>query len=381
MTKTPQDGQLTEWQKRNLEFQARKKERQAAKEKEEAKRLEERWQQFRPQGASAPFTPRDLDQPQPSTLPFPDPIKPEKEPSEAAEPQPTQSLPTPKKRTFSSSHRQGLNLITWASLVLLFSLFMISPYSKEKIFVVTGTSKTTTAEVLAATGIKDSDYIISLIGRLKEHEKALIAKNPWVKSASISYSFPQTFKILVKEHPIVAYNLTNKGYRPVLSTGQQIDQFGDGQLPEGFLPLFFDKASDRKDFIQQYIQLDQDLRQAIQEVNFADNAATADLLILTMAEGHTVRVPLSELAKKLPYYQSIKKDLLYPTIIDMEVGIYTTTPELEALASETRASHKQKQREQEALEKQEATSSSSSGRSRTETETETSSSSSTTSSD
>lgn len=358
-TKIPEQPPLTEWQKRNLEFQQRKLERQAAQERAEAQKQEEKRQQLTQQlnksNEKAPQ--KSADKGKGTASPKTKPVK-------------------PKKPLLSSADKKALPLLLLSALVLLLSLFMISPYSKQKTFVVTGNDHVSQADVVTATGIKDQDYITSLIGRLKAYEKAVAKNNPWVKTAKITYDFPNTFHISVEESPIIAYNQTKDGYRPVLANGHLIATYGDGQLPELALALPFEKEADRLSFVSQFMTLTPELRSSVQSLTFANSQATKDLLVLTMAEGHTVRVPLSEIALKLPYYQSIKKDLIYPTIVDMEVGIYTTFPELETQASETKASRERERKEQEALASQAASTAASSSQTETSSSSTTASSSS-----
>jgi len=42
-----------------------------------------------------------------------------------------------------------------------------------------------------------------------------------------------------------------------------------------------------------------------------------------MTDGNKVLVPLSEVAKKLPYYEKIKPQLTERSVVDMEVGIFS----------------------------------------------------------
>lgn len=41
-----------------------------------------------------------------------------------------------------------------------------------------------------------------------------------------------------------------------------------------------------------------------------------------MKDGHQVRVPLSQMAEKLPYYTSVASHLTEPSVVDMEAGVY-----------------------------------------------------------
>ena len=88
-----------------------------------------------------------------------------------------------------------------------------------------------------------------------------------------------------------------------------------------------------KKLIKAFSKLDKDLVSQIQIVSSANSSTTADLLLLEMHDGNTVRVPLSEIVEKLPYYTKIKGNLTETSIVDMEVGIYTTTETIESEAA------------------------------------------------
>lgn len=373
---TEPKAELTEWQKRNVEFQQRKKERLAEKERLEAEERKKATDAELDQVVTDDdHQDEAADQLTDDSQATKDSPETSDKPAETKSKQHTVAQKTKtvqKNKPFLSQNAlKALPILLFSSIVLVLSLFTLSPFSKQKVVTVTGITHTTEQDVVKATGIKADDYISHTALNLSTYEKNLLAKNPWIKKAQLAYQFPNTFSITVEEYPIVAYNETADGFRPILESGEQVSPIGDGQLPEGSLPLRFDKEKDTTSFIRQFIGLDHSVRQSIQQVSFANSASTPDLLLLTMAEGHTVRVPLSEIALKMPYYKTIKDKLTYPQIIDMEVGIYTTTPELEAAAAETKASKEQESRELAAL----TSSSSSSSNSTTQTESSSSSSS------
>ena len=65
-----------------------------------------------------------------------------------------------------------------------------------------------------------------------------------------------------------------------------------------------------------------------------------------MHDGNVVRVPLSELAKKLPYYLKIKDSLPENSIVDMEVGIYATSESIEASVAADKEKAKNENKEE-----------------------------------
>ena len=63
---------------------------------------------------------------------------------------------------------------------------------------VTGTVQTSADQVKEASGIRDSDYTISLLLNKDKHAE-MVKSNHWIESAKITYQFPVHFTIEVKE--------------------------------------------------------------------------------------------------------------------------------------------------------------------------------------
>ena len=85
-----------------------------------------------------------------------------------------------------------------------------------------------------------------------------------------------------------------------------------------------------EDLVKELHKLDSKIKNNIQIINLTPTKATTDLLTIELYDGNSIRVPLSQLTTKLPYYEKIKSKLSNGCIVDMEVGLYTTTPEVEA---------------------------------------------------
>ncbi|TWS95431.1 cell division protein FtsQ/DivIB [Streptococcus sp. sy018] len=231
----------------------------------------------------------------------------------------------PEKRTFIKAG----SVILIAVLVLVSSAFFLTPYSQQKILQITGVEQTTTEEVSQASGIKSTDYLTSVWFNTKNYERAIKTNNPWVKKAKITYQFPNIFKIKIEEYQIYAYGLTDQGYRPILESGTRVDTPDAIALTGEALIVDFTNKKQIKQLIQELLKVDQQIVSQVRNVSLTPSKATADLLQLEMYDGNLVRVPLSELSKKLSYYNKMIQ-LTDVGIIDMEVGIYHTTSELEA---------------------------------------------------
>ena len=311
MAKKDQESQekqvLTEWQKRNLEF-LRKKENEDS---EESARIG--------QVHSAETTSFE-EQP---------PVK-----KKVKKKKKTKKKNRNKRKSSSNIPIAQQNLaglvIFIAALLIVFSLFFISPWSKQKLITVTGTKNALPEDVKVASGILDTDYISHVFFNQGKIAATVEKTNVWVKKANVTYSFPNQFNIAVKEYPIVAYRQTGNGYVSILESGKSGGTVSTGNLPDKFITLKIDDEKKIEELVKELNKLDTKIKDNIQIINLTPTKATKDLLTIELYDGNTIRVPLSQLTVKLPYYEKIKDKLSDGSIVDMEVGLYTTTPEVES---------------------------------------------------
>ena len=342
--KSEKKSALTEWQKRNIEFLKKKEAEKAEKKKRQEKlRLERR--------PKATDTDTKAEKVEEKALTAEEKKKAKEakkeEARKAKETKKLQKLEAKKEKTpLQKAIHHALPVIITATVILLISIFLVTPFSKKKIITVTGTSTVNQEEVIRDSGIKTSNYLFSLIFRHSIYEKNIISKNKMVKSAKFTYRFPNKLNINVKEYSIIAYAQTDDGYQPILENGTRIGLVGASELPDSFLTINLSSEKDIQKLVKAFSKLDKDLVNQIQIVSSADSATTSDLLKLEMHDGNVVRVPLSEVAKKLPYYLKIKDSLPENSIVDMEVGIYATSESIEASVAADKEKAKNENKEE-----------------------------------
>lgn len=209
--------------------------------------------------------------------------------------------------------------------LILSLLYLVSPLSSIKHFKVSGLVNVTAEQVLVATELKEYDYTVSTALNRELIADKMVENLVWVKDANLAYEFPFTFQVAIEEHIIVGYVKDGTSYYPVLSSGDTIDAaVTEEALPEQYMLFKLADLTFVKEFIVQLEQADLlSLINRIQTVELSPTQATTDLLNLTMREGHTVLVPLTELSKKMVFYELINAELASPSYIDMEAGIYT----------------------------------------------------------
>ncbi len=352
--KSEKKSVMTEWQKRNIEFLKKKE-----AEKVEKKKRQEKLRLERTHKKEEATEEDKADSKADKKLTAEEKKKAKEakkeEAKKAKEAKKLQKLEAKKEKTpLQKAIHHALPVLITSGLVLLISIFLVTPFSKKKVVTVSGVSVASQDEVIKDSGIKASDYVFSMILHHSTYEKNIISKNKLVKSASLKYRFPNKFDIAVKEYNIVAYAQTDDGYQPILENGTRLNVVGASELPDSFLTINLSSEKDIKTLIKAFSKLDKDLVNQIQIISSADSSTTSDLLKLEMHDGNVVRVPLSEITKKLPYYLKIKDGLPENSIVDMEVGIFATSESIEASVAEDKEKAKQQAENKESSESESA---------------------------
>jgi len=326
-----QKQELSEWQKRNQEYLKKKAEEEAAlaeeKEKEKqarkeanSKLLEESKKSSSESDEEASSPSKELSEKEEKSQKDDRKVKEGKEKKKKEKPE------KPAKPKIAPVHIwRAVSILVPSVLVLLLSVYLLTPLSTIKNIEVKGNSNTQADDIKQASGIQDSDYTLALLLD-KETYAERIKSNHWIESAKINYQFPTNFTIEVKEFDIVGYYVSGEEHYPILSSGTvestPVDRLN---LPETYLTVTFNDEQQVKELITGLSTISEDIKSQIQKIELAPSKATADLLKITMLDTDEILVPLSELSKKLPYYSKIKPQLSEPSVVDMEAGVYSYT--------------------------------------------------------
>ena len=326
-----QKQELSEWQKRNQEYLKKKAEEEAAlaeeKEKEKqarmgknSKSLEESKKSSSDSDQNETVPDEESSEKEEKSKKDDPKVKEEKEKKKQEKPE------KPAKPKIAPVHIwRAVSILVPSVLVLLFSVYLLTPLSTIKNIEVKGNSNTQADDIKQASGIQDSDYTLALLLD-KETYAERIKSNYWIESAKINYQFPTNFTIEVKEFDIVGYYVSGEEYYPILSSGAvESTPVNRLNLPETYLTVTFNDEQQVKELITGLSTISEDIKSQIQKIELAPSKATADLLKITMLDTDEILVPLSELSKKLPYYSKIKPQLTEPSVVDMEAGAYSYT--------------------------------------------------------
>lgn len=215
-----------------------------------------------------------------------------------------------------------------AILLFLTSIYAVSPISKIGTFTVSGNKNESFESIVQASRLKPTDRIYGVLRKRRAIENSIVQEFPRVKSVNLQVSFPNNIEAKVTEFEKVAYvEQKGKNYQ-VLENGHILKDQEIAKDKVSNLPLLKNFSDDEVEkFITAFMKLKPEIRGLVTTVTKTPTKATNDFIALDMSDGNQVRVSLSQITEKMPYYPSIAKQLQAPQVIDMEAGIYAKPKE------------------------------------------------------
>ena len=346
--------ELSEWQKQNQEYLSKKTEEESVSSDEVDQESEKSEEKDSDTSDETSNEEKDSEKISQEDAKSQDQVEKEKVDEKVKKQKKVKTKSKPPKPAIPSIHIwRAVTILVPSFLILFLSIYLLSPLATMKHIEVTGNVQTSADQVREASGIRDSDYTISLLLNKDKHAE-MVKSNHWIESAKIVYQFPVHFTIEVKEFEIVAYSVSGDNYYPILSSGSiESTAVSSDNLPEKYISVLFNDEEQIKTLISQLNEVSPEIKQEIEKIELAPSKVTSDLLKITMYDTDEILVPLSELGKKLPYYSKIKPQLTVPSGIDMEVGIYSYSLVDKALDDErVKAKEEEKKKQEEEKKKQ-----------------------------
>lgn len=346
--------ELSEWQKQNQEYLSKKTEEESVSSDEVDQESEKSEEKDSDTSDETSNEEKDSEKISQEDAKSQDQVEKEKVDEKVKKQKKVKTKSKPPKPAIPSIHIwRAVTILVPSFLILFLSIYLLSPLATMKHIEVMGNVQTSADQVREASGIRDSDYTISLLLNKDKHAE-MVKSNHWIESAKIVYQFPVHFTIEVKEFGIVAYSVSGDSYYPILSSGSiESTAVTPDNLPEKYISVLFNDEEQIKTLISQLNEVSPEIKQEIEKIELAPSKVTSDLLKITMYDTDEILVPLSELGKKLHYYSKIKPQLTVPSGIDMEVGIYSYSLVDKALDDErVKAKEEEKKKQEEEKKKQ-----------------------------
>lgn len=231
---------------------------------------------------------------------------------------------------------RAIPVLVISTLIALFSTYLLTPLAKQKVIEFSGNKNTDQTLLFEKSRIQDRDYTLTTFLNRDRYLANMKAASPWVKDISMTYAFPTTFKVQVEEYQVFGYYVNEEDHYPILENGEVVETaVATDQLPKAYLAVRFSDRELVRQFVKQLEKIPSSVRDQIEAVDLTPSKVTKDLVTLTMKEGTKVLVPVSQIKRKLPYYNQIRKLIEDDSVIDMEAGIYSyNTETMATLAQE-----------------------------------------------
>ena len=223
---------------------------------------------------------------------------------------------------------RAIPVLVVSTLIALFSAYLLTPLAKQKIIEFSGNKNADQTLLFEKSQIQDRDYTLTTFLNRDRYLANMKAASPWVKDISMTYAFPTTFRVQVEEYQVFGYYVTEEDHYPILENGEVVETpVAADQLPKAYLTVRFTDRELVRQFVKQLGKIPSSVRDEIESVDLTPSKVTKDLVTLTMKDGTKVLVPVSQIKRKLPYYNQIRKLIEDDSVIDMEAGIYSYNAE------------------------------------------------------
>ena len=215
-------------------------------------------------------------------------------------------------------------VLVTSSLIFLASLYFLTPLATMKTIEFTGNKVVSQEKLKSSSKIDQRDYTVTVYKNRHHYEQNLKASSPWIENVEMTYQFPLTFKIDVQEYSVLGYVQKDSKYYPILTSGEYVkNEVAADSLPEERMDVTFSDTGLIKEFVQQLKNVPDSIKKSMRRVDLTPSKVTEDLVTITMSDEHQILVPISHIAKKLPYYAGIHPQLELPSVVDMEAGIFS----------------------------------------------------------
>ena len=191
------------------------------------------------------------------------------------------------------------------ALIALIVLYMFTPISRIDQVHIKGTQHVDNSEVKKALNINKKTKIYTFS---KGKAIAALKKNPYVKNVEIKRQFPNDIEVNVTEHQLVGLIEEKGKYYPVLGNDHILKD--DNQKVHEDAPVVsgFSKAK-RAKIIQALSEMKPNIRNAISEVEYADDKENRNQIKLFMKDNIQVLGNINTISDKLKYYPEMSKAL------------------------------------------------------------------------
>ncbi|GEK91531.1 cell division protein FtsQ/DivIB [Alkalibacterium kapii] len=214
-------------------------------------------------------------------------------------------------------------LVTLFTLILLISVYFISPYRLVENIYVTGANEVYDQKILDSSGLKSGESIWEYYFDKSEIEEQVMNSDPQIKNVELSLSGLQDYTLAVEEYETVAYLTEEDKYKKILENGDILTASTANMDAEYPILHDFKKGRVLEQFLEEYKQVDKKVKDQISEIEYMKNKPGKRLIYIFMNDGNEVLVTVPDFSERLNYYQEMKGAVdKRKGLFDLEAGAY-----------------------------------------------------------
>ena len=216
----------------------------------------------------------------------------------------------------------GFSFLISLIVIIIFSIYYISPLSFAKTVNVEGNYIVSQNDIIQASGVKAKTRFWDDYFHSKRLTNTIKKKYPSVKGAYITVSQFNHITIHIKEYDVAGLLKTTGGnYYPILDNGTILQMNLADNSQNRLLFTNFNSDKILKEVIGQYETIPDKIRKKVKEIKYSPTDSNDMRLKLYMKDGNIVIISGYKFAN-LKYYNQVVKQLDGKSEIDMEAGIF-----------------------------------------------------------
>lgn len=229
-------------------------------------------------------------------------------------------IPELKKYRRKKLFRHLAILIGFFVLLIMITIYFLSPLSKLSEIYVEGNKQLTDQQVKEKSTLETGEYIFAI--NKKQVVKAL-EKSTLIKKVKVTQPSMNNIELHIEEYETIGYQQKNGRYYDVLENGILL-QNQSRKFPIGNSLLFkgFKNGSLLKMLVKEINKLPDDVRESISEVIYEPTKTDKKHIHLYMNDGNQVEATIYGFASKMKNYSEIVSQLRegQKGTVDLEVG-------------------------------------------------------------
>lgn len=216
--------------------------------------------------------------------------------------------------------RRLTSILVTLTIGILITLYIISPLSKLQGITIQGIDKADNTSIVKASDLKIGENIWRQYFDKNKEMKQVVEKNPRVKTAKLSITKFNHFKIRVTEYDVLAVLLKDDKLYPVLSNGKILSE--PAKESEKELPklIGFKEGEGLESLLTSYQNFSAKIKTEITSIESQSTKTNPFRIKLEMKDGNQVIGLSTTIADKLVFYDKIVAELKNKSVIDMEAG-------------------------------------------------------------